>query len=859
MDSLAKKLNRKEVRKAIKSLPAELDNIYDETMERIRSQNEGEANLAIKILYWISYAFRPLTVTEIQHALAVEPGDAKFDKELLLDDDILVSVCAGLVIIDRESNIIRLVHYTTQEYFERTRTVLFPDAQKSMAIACLTYLSFDVFAENRYSSDREIETRLQEYPLLAYAARYWGDHARGEPEEAVKVLALEFLEHDSKRICSNRFRQYRNNEYWSLELKERTGLQIAASFGLTYIVRLMLERGADISAEGIIFGWTALHWAANNGHEAVAQLLLQKGADVNKMTVCKESALRLSAVNGHEAVVRLLLDNKADVNESGTYDWPVLHGTIENGHDAVVRVLLEKGASIGVTWKGSTALSVAVDNGHETIVQQLLENGAEVSSPMLYEAASRGYGAVVRLLIKKGANVNAKTEQGRTALHGAAEEGQEATVRLLAEEGVDLTAEDESGTMAIHLAAANGHQAVVRLLLEEAGVRAGGRPGEMTPRQAGAEATAQLYSAVTNGDEQMVQLLLGRGADATAKDKSKCTLLHQAAKGGYEAVARLLLKSGADTDAKDEFGLTALHEAAKIGHEAVVLLLLEKEANVDVMGLDENGTALHIAACNGHETVVRILLQKGANVNAKDESGWTALHKVTEKGYETMMRLLIKKGADVTAKDIHGQTPFLLAAATTQVALVRALLELHRVDLESKDEHGRTALLCAVDGFVWRKGGGRSLAKRDGLEAVVRLLMEEGANIHATIKGGQTSLHLAARKETAVDGDVATARLLVEKGLELDPKDNNGLTPLSTAVTYGRLEIVQMLLESGADPYIDLEQLGNPYLYGGNSDNFEAAKRAIQRFRRGNGKLLRIGRDSVATRRLIWVRLDRGG
>lgn len=201
-----------------------------------------------------------------------------------------------------------------------------------------------------------------------------------------------------------------------------------------------------------------------------------------------------------------------------------------------------EGASIGATWEGLTVLSVAVDNGYETIVQQLLENGAEVSSPMLYEEASRGYGAVVRLLIKRGVNVDAKTERGRTALHRAAEEGQETTVRLLVEEGTDLRAEDESGTMAIHLAATNGHKTVVRLLLEGADVRADGGPGEMTPCRA--EATAQLYSAVTNGDEQMVQLLLGRGTDTAAKDKSKCTLLHQAAKGGYEAVTRLLLKSG---------------------------------------------------------------------------------------------------------------------------------------------------------------------------------------------------------------------------------------------------------------------------------------------------------------------------
>jgi ankyrin repeat protein len=87
---------------------------------------------------------------------------------------------------------------------------------------------------------------------------------------------------------------------------------------------------------------------------------------------------------------------------------------------------------------------------------------------------------VVRLLIKGGVNVNAKTEQGWTALHGATKEGQETTVRLLVEERADLMAEDESGTMAIHLAATNGHEAVVRPLLEGADARADGGSGEMT-------------------------------------------------------------------------------------------------------------------------------------------------------------------------------------------------------------------------------------------------------------------------------------------------------------------------------------------------------------------------------------------
>ena len=147
MNSLVRKDNLKAVRKALGTLPRELDDSYEEAMQRIQSQDQEKAKRAEQVLSWISYALRPLTVKEIRHALAVEPEDVDFDPEAMPDEDVLVSVCAGLVAIDRESNIIRLVHYTTQEYFERIRATRFPFAQVSIVTACLVYISFDVFTE----------------------------------------------------------------------------------------------------------------------------------------------------------------------------------------------------------------------------------------------------------------------------------------------------------------------------------------------------------------------------------------------------------------------------------------------------------------------------------------------------------------------------------------------------------------------------------------------------------------------------------------------------------------------------------------------------------------------------------------
>src|SRR5437667_12719368 len=106
-----------------------LDSAYEQAMERIEGRMGDQTVLAKQVLAWITCAKRALTTSELRHALGVEIGTSRFDKENLPDLEDTVSVCAGLVTVDEESDIIRLVHYTTQEYFERTWTSWFPGAQ----------------------------------------------------------------------------------------------------------------------------------------------------------------------------------------------------------------------------------------------------------------------------------------------------------------------------------------------------------------------------------------------------------------------------------------------------------------------------------------------------------------------------------------------------------------------------------------------------------------------------------------------------------------------------------------------------------------------------------------------------------
>jgi hypothetical protein len=110
MDSLMGKFNAREVRTALEQLPQEMDNTYDEAMERIERQDDNREQLAKRVLSWIIYVVRPLSVKELQHALAVVPDSTNIDPEDIIDDEILTSVCSGLVIIDEERNVIGLVH-----------------------------------------------------------------------------------------------------------------------------------------------------------------------------------------------------------------------------------------------------------------------------------------------------------------------------------------------------------------------------------------------------------------------------------------------------------------------------------------------------------------------------------------------------------------------------------------------------------------------------------------------------------------------------------------------------------------------------------------------------------------------------
>jgi hypothetical protein len=243
IDSLLDKRTAKDVKVTLAKLtkgPAALDVAYGEALQRIEGQLVGDRELARKALSWITLAKRPLTTAEICCALAVEPDEDKVDPENVLTPGDLVSVCAGLVVVDQESAVIRLVHYTTQEYFTRTENVWNPGSQLHIATTCLTYLSFSTFQSGCCSTDKEFEARLQQNQFLDYAAKHWGSHVK-TVETEVAALACELLQGKSFP-CVAQVLWVPNNNYqgYSNAYPVSTALHYTSQIGLPGIAEKVL-------------------------------------------------------------------------------------------------------------------------------------------------------------------------------------------------------------------------------------------------------------------------------------------------------------------------------------------------------------------------------------------------------------------------------------------------------------------------------------------------------------------------------------------------------------------------------------------------------------------------------------------
>lgn len=456
IESLIRLITLRKVKPALTNLPEELENTYNDKLERIQGQDVELASLAMNVFGWIYNAKRPLKLLELQHALAVKPGDIFLGEDGLPEKDLLISVCGGLLSV-QDDDTVTFIHYTAQEYLDQRAPSLFEDARISIAQTCLTYLSFKDLAHGASTNDEDFEARLSQYPFLNYASCYWGIHAHDQ-EASSQVLEdqiVNFLKNPGAVSTSVQAKTVYCQEHtinypgYSQAFSKRTpGLVLASSFGLSKAIDALVQQGASIE-EKDSRGVRAIHQAIWDHHDSVTQLLLDKGADftveidsldtwTHSATIMQGSPLHLAAIKGNSFFVRHIIKKKGELNVRLDNGWTPLHMAAANGHTSIVELLVNHGAEAN-----------AIDRHGATAI---------------YRAAENGHGPAIKVLIKHQANVNLRTKADQTPLLRAAENGHEDTVTILLQHGADWKIKDYLGWTPLCRALDNHHNNIARLL-----------------------------------------------------------------------------------------------------------------------------------------------------------------------------------------------------------------------------------------------------------------------------------------------------------------------------------------------------------------------------------------------------------
>lgn len=385
----------------------------------------------------------------------------------------------------------------------------------------------------------------------------------------------------------------------------------------------------------------------------------------------------------------------------------------------------------------------------------LLAGGCGRSKPVppdeaLCRTAEQGSISRVQRALARGADVNARDRWGNTPLHLAAARGHLAIVELLIVRGASIDAINGS----LRLAVEEGHADIVRLLLEH------GAGDNRTPGGLRNALTPLLFGSPR---AEVMELLIGHGADVNARGREGNTPLHDAASHGSTEAVRVLLEHGADPNVTNDSRQTAAMLALD-SRDAEIRQFLEPGKRETLRLLIQTGAeipSIHLAAFMGDRAKVEAFLSNGADANEPLSDGWTPLHVAAREGHANVIEALVARGAPIDAKDHVGDTPLLTAVRWGHLDAVKALASAG-ADIEARDDHGETALHVAVSG---------------GHTNVVEFLTAKGADVDAMDSSERTPLHYAAS-----DLQVETANLLITHGADVSLRSDLGQTPLHEAI-----------------------------------------------------------------------------
>ncbi|MCR4623430.1 MAG: ankyrin repeat domain-containing protein [Alphaproteobacteria bacterium] len=513
------------------------------------------------------------------------------------------------------------------------------------------------------------------------------------------------------------------------------------------------------------FGIELLRCAIEQENFDKAWLLIEKGADLNglKKTFAGNELYKLLQK------IHLALKSKTNVDIKDKNGYTALNGLKKTFAGNELYKLLQK---IHLALKSKTNVDIKDEDGETPLLSVL--NDKRIRR-VKYD--------LVKRLLESGANVNASSGRGITALHLAVLQGYAEIAELLIEHGANVNASDDNGDTAL-LSVLKNKRILVILLMHD-----------------------------------LVKLLLKFDADVKASNDRGITALHLAAQEGYAEIAELLIKHGANVNAESEDGRTPLFFAENV---KTAELLIEHGA--DIYWKNRNGDTALLSVLKNERIqiekyyLVKRLLKSGADVNASNR-GITALHLAAQEGYVEIAELLIKYGANVNASDDNGNTALLFAFNNKNLEIMNLLLD-HGAKIDSINVVFPNMLKWAVES--------KDDASFDTVKRLLRFRKNFDDKSFSDPEFGRELLECAIKQE-----NFDKIWLLIEKGADLnglkrkyehnawykylqriysvvksetnvDIKDENGNTVLQSVLKDKKIrrvkyDLVERLLESGVD------------------------------------------------------------
>jgi ankyrin repeat protein len=562
------------------------------------------------------------------------------------------------------------------------------------------------------------------------------------------------------------------------------------------------------------------------GNKPIARALLAHGADPNRPD--REGSTPLfTAVdaNSFEDVSMLLAAGSRPTGQDGsghTILTRMISPTERAGGDPdprIARILLAHGADPNerdrggdlplpelAFWCVSPEPGPGADRDRLGIARLLLSKGARVDAvddegkTALYEAAYCNFGAMARLLVSAGASAAAPDRDGRTALDMAAWNSAPDLVAALLDRGASAQATDQAGLTPLHWLARGGHRGTVEEWRRTAQVLIA-RGGSISAKDK--DGRTPLAHAAQH--PALFMELVGQGARPDGVTARGGSLLHLATYWDYDDVVATWMPRFAE--ARDADGRTPLHWAAFFGSAKALGRLLEH--GVDVNAVDSGGrTALDWAATACHQEVASTLVRWGAHASKVD---WPhrlgacpvrpqlapideRLHRAAAAGGHpwgkepTDISELLDKGFAIDGRDAEGRTPLHRAATFIHFTTALELLLKRGAPVDARDREGRTPLQIATEA---------------GNLKGMSVLLAAAADVNAADDRGRTPLHWAAPSTPYWNRDLVLGyQLLLDKGARVDPRDTMGRTPLHAlvAATDRASGASELLVCRGADP-----------------------------------------------------------